>query len=77
VQERTPSAVAKAVGVVVFARRTRLGLRQVDLAEQCGLDRAFISFMEHGHRAPTLDTLTCIAQALNTTASELLRDAGY
>ena len=66
----------KAVGTAIFTRRSSLGLRQVDLAEHCEFDRAFISYIEHGQRNPTLLTLLCIADRLNVKLSDLLRDAG-
>lgn len=66
----------KRLGLAVFERRTERGLRQVDVAKLCGIDRAFISYIEHGRRNPSLTTLTRIAEVLGCRASDLLRDAG-
>jgi transcriptional regulator with XRE-family HTH domain len=68
--------VAQAVGAAIVARRARLGLRQIDLAEHCGFDRVYISYIEHGQRNLTVARLACIADALGCTASDLLREAG-
>jgi len=62
----------QAFGKTVKARRLELGLKQTDLAERTGLHVNFISFVERGVHAPAIDTVFAIADALDTTGSDLL-----
>lgn len=62
----------QAFGKTVRERRLALRLKQTDLAERTGLHVNFISFVERGVHAPAIDTVFAIADALETTASELL-----
>jgi transcriptional regulator with XRE-family HTH domain len=65
------------LGAVIASRRHDQGLRQQDVADQCGFDRAYLSTIEWGRRNPTLSTLACIADALGCKPSDLLAAAGY
>jgi transcriptional regulator with XRE-family HTH domain len=48
------------------------GLTQEALAFRAGLDRSYISQLEHDHKSPTLDTLFLLCDALGVRASELI-----
>ena len=65
-----PHAVA--FGARVRARRTKLGLTQEQLAERSGLHFTYVSSVERGERNVTLRTIVRLADALDTTAAELL-----
>lgn len=62
-----------ALAVAVRIRRHALGLTQEQLAERARLDRTYISGLERGVRNPTIRTATRIAEALETTLADLLR----
>jgi transcriptional regulator with XRE-family HTH domain len=51
--------------------RLASGLSQEAFAEQCGLDRTYISGIERGKRNVSLQNLKLIAKALNTSLSRL------
>lgn len=53
--------------------RKELQLSQEKLAEQSGLHRAFIGFVERGERSPGLSSLTALANGLNVSIDELFR----
>jgi transcriptional regulator with XRE-family HTH domain len=62
-----------AFGQVLRELRQRKGLSQEKLALECGLDRTFVSLLERGQRQPTLSSLFALAEALDVSASELVR----
>src|SRR4051794_20172172 len=45
------------VGQELKAAREAAGLTQEKLAFKAGVDRSYISLLEHDHKSPTLDTL--------------------
>lgn len=51
--------------------RTGRGVTQLQLAMKAGLDRSFISDIERGVKEPTIQTLDQLAQAFNTSISDL------
>ena len=55
-------------------RRHALELSQEDLAHSSGLHATEISRLERAAREPRLSTIVRLAQELDTTAAELLRD---
>ena len=69
--------VARAVGRAIRALRTSQGLSQEQFAELAGVHRTQVGFLERGERTPGVHTLIQAARALKTTASDLLREAGY
>ncbi len=52
--------------------RQEKGLSQEELADRIGTNPKHISNIEIGFRAPSLELLVLIANALNTTANDLL-----
>lgn len=68
-------AVLGALGLAVRARRKELGLGVQQLAERAGLSPRFLSQLEHGEGNISVARLWDVAEALSTSASELLRAA--
>ncbi|EEG07340.1 helix-turn-helix domain-containing protein [Pseudogulbenkiania ferrooxidans] len=62
-----------AFGRVVREARLAKGWSQEELAERASLHRNFVSLVERGQSKIALDSLFFLADALETTASELLR----
>lgn len=59
----------------ILARRTSLGLTQVEAAAHAGTTQAYWSQLESGDRQPSLPMLRLIAHALKTTPAELLTES--
>jgi transcriptional regulator with XRE-family HTH domain len=53
------------------------GWSQTRMAEESGLGRKAISFIEEGERQPKLDTLIRMTSALGVPLSDLLKKAGW
>jgi transcriptional regulator with XRE-family HTH domain len=64
--------VLVAFGGKVRERRLELGLSQESLANSSGLHRTYIGTIERGERNPALVNIARLAQALESTPSELL-----
>ena len=69
--------MAAAIGKAIRARRMAQGLSQEQFAELAGVHRTQAGFLERGERTPSVYTVAQAARALNTVASELLKQAGY
>jgi transcriptional regulator with XRE-family HTH domain len=67
----------QAFGVLLQNARKTKGISQEKLAELSGLHRTYISDLERGIRNPTLSTIVTVANALETSASELLQGLKY
>jgi len=65
-------ATRAAFGTVLSETRQRLGLSQETLAFESGLHRTYISQLERGLKAPTLDTLFALSKALGVSPHELV-----
>ena len=61
-----------ALGLVIRRIRTRRGLSQEVLSGLAGIARTHLTMIENGTKAPNLETLYRIAQALDMSASQLL-----
>lgn len=59
------------VGERIVILRTRMGLRQVDLAHEADIDDGFLRRIETGKVNPTLKTLEKIANGLEVQIKEL------
>ena len=55
--------------------RTKMQWSQETFADMCGLNRSHMGEIERGRANITLATLQIIAQKLDTTPAELLKDA--
>src|SRR5580704_13674139 len=64
---------AKAVGAVVRELRERAGHSQERLSGECGFDRTYISRVERGIINPTIGRFWKIADALETSLSQLAK----
>jgi transcriptional regulator with XRE-family HTH domain len=62
----------EAFGLAVRAKRQGLGISQDSLAGICGLHRTYIGSVERGERNVGLRNIHAIANALSTTAHDLL-----
>ncbi len=64
------------VGERVRTARLAAGLSQEALADKSGFHRTYVGSVERGERNLTLTSLLRLADALHTTASDLLKGAG-
>ncbi|MGI8543925.1 MAG: helix-turn-helix domain-containing protein [Aridibacter sp.] len=62
------------LGEHIKNHRTRLGLTQEQFAEKCGFDRTYISLLERGKRNLSFTNLCKVAEGLEISASELIKD---
>lgn len=60
-----------AFGKVLRALRRERRLSQEALAFDSGLDRTYVSLLEHGTKSPTLNTMVALCLALNLSLSSL------
>lgn len=56
--------------------RKREGLTQAELGRRLGVSGSMIGQWEGGHRVPKFETIIAIADALNVSASQLMKEAG-
>jgi transcriptional regulator with XRE-family HTH domain len=54
--------------------RLKRGLSQEGLAELAHCSRNYVSIVENGHKAPSLDAIVRFAHALNVKPADLLMD---
>jgi len=52
--------------------RTKAKMTQEELSFVAGIDRTYISQLEHNHKSPTVDVLFRICDALGVSPSKLL-----
>lgn len=55
-------------------RMAKANWNQDDLAAAAGVGKSYISHLLSGHRNPSLQTLSMIADALGCTAADLLKE---
>lgn len=67
--------ITKTLGQVIRDRRRSKGLSQEELGEIAGMHRTYVGMIERGEKNITLANLVKVSQALDITASELLRQA--
>ena len=63
------------LGMRIKSARMKQNITQEDLSYAIHMSRGFISGVETGRRTPSLDSLVAIANALHTSADELLADS--
>ncbi len=68
-----PPDLQAAFGEVVRVLRLRAGLSQEELSFRCGRHRTYVSLIERGRNAPSINTLWVLAEALKIAPSELVR----
>ncbi len=61
------------IGKELKKARNHVGLSQEQLAEKAGVHRTYISLLERNIKSPTLDVLFRICQALEVSASDMLK----
>ncbi len=64
-----------AIAKLIRKRREQLGMSQTELAERSGLHRTYINSIECGTKNISIDSLKNIADALDTTVSDLISKA--
>ena len=65
-------SLATIFGEVLKELRKEAGISQEDLANECELDRSFISMLERGLRMPTIETLFKLSAPLEKTPAEII-----
>lgn len=65
-------SIREVFGLNVRLERTRLGLTQEALGAMVGSDQAFVSLVERGAVAASLDTVEKLAKALKVRPADLL-----
>lgn len=70
-----PMEAASRTGSRIRARRLDLGLKQVDLARDCGISAAYLNLIEHNRRAIGGALLNRIARALRADPTRLAEGA--
>ena len=53
-------------------RRREMGLTQAEVCERSGLDRSYLSGIEHGKRNPSMNAMWDLAEALQCGLKELI-----
>jgi transcriptional regulator with XRE-family HTH domain len=66
-------ALQRAFGDRVRESRLSRGWTQEKLAEASGLDRGYVSAIEHGHRNVSLNAIGRLAAGLNVPIAELFK----
>ena len=59
---------------IIAHKRTRLGLSQAELAKKLGVSQAAVSLWELGSASPNSSLLLKLADALECTVDELLKE---
>jgi transcriptional regulator with XRE-family HTH domain len=65
----------ESLGRAIAAERHRHGLTQMEFAKKAGVNRAYLSDVEQGHRNVTMDVLVRLALALELNVSDLMVSA--
>jgi transcriptional regulator with XRE-family HTH domain len=64
---------AKKLGKNIKRIRLAKGMTQGDICRKLGIDRAYISNVESGHKNPTLSTISKLAKTLGVSVAKLLK----
>ncbi len=68
----THSHLYKCLGQVISSRRKRLHMSQEELAQESGINRAFISNIEQGGRKPSFGAIANLSRGLRIRYSRLI-----
>ena len=60
------------LGTVLRDARIAACLTQEEVAFRAGLDRSYVSMLEHDKKSPTVDVLFRLAKAIGIKASQIL-----
>lgn len=72
---RDTNAFVKSLASVLQAARERTQISKTELAARAGLSQPHIGYIEHGKRAPTVESLKRISIALGISAADLVAEA--
>lgn len=72
---RDTNAFVKSLAAVLRLAREQLEMSQTELAARAGLSQPHIGYIEHGKRAPTVESLKRISIALGKSAADLVSEA--
>ncbi len=73
--KRENYSLLRALGRAIQERRLKLNLSQKELAEEAGVDRAYISNIEQAKRNPSFSAMRSLAVGLRTRLSRLISNA--
>jgi len=62
------------LGKVLQKARQNAGLSQEALAKLAGVDRSYISQLEHDHRSPTVNMLFRLCEAMNLSTADVISE---
>jgi len=68
---KNPTSIQSLFGAHIKKLRMQSGLSQEAFADQCGLDRTYISGIERGVRNPTLAVISVLAKGLDVPLKAL------
>ena len=68
-----PSDICSSFGQRIRELRTAKGWRQIDLAEEAGINENYVSDIEIGKKEICLRTMLAVADAFDLTLAELLQ----
>ena len=71
-KRQTKKKLADTFGAELRQARRAAGLTQQTLAERAEVDPVFISFLENGHRQPSLTVLVSLERVLGLKSGELV-----
>jgi transcriptional regulator with XRE-family HTH domain len=70
---RSAKPVAASFGAELRKARINAKLTQQTVAERADVDPVFVSFLENGHRQPSLTVVLSLERVLGLSAGELVR----
>jgi ribosome-binding protein aMBF1 (putative translation factor) len=74
--ERTyRSKLGLRLGSIILRLRRRKRWTRYDLARRAGISENYVRLMEQGLNVPTLQTIVALADVLDTTPAEMVREA--
>lgn len=68
-----PTNICTLLGLRIRELRTAKGWRQIDLAEEAGINENYVSDIEIGKKEICLRTMLAVADAFDLTLAELLQ----